>query len=75
MPVNLDAIPDNASGSHTDEDGAQFSPESLTEYLHLRYGRFWKSKVRILLVQGESADIEHAAPGLSGGSTQLAQCQ
>lgn len=56
---------DNASGSHTDEDGAQFSPESLTEHLHLRYGRFWKSKVRILLVQGDSADIEKAAPGLT----------
>ncbi len=56
---------DNASGSHTDEDGAQFSPESLVEHLHLRYGRYWKSKVRILLVQGESVDIEHAAPGLT----------
>lgn len=43
----------------------KFNPESLTDHLHLRYGRFWKNKIRILLVQGESADIETAAPGLT----------
>lgn len=55
---------ENAPQSHTDEDGSQFVPELLTEHLHLRYGRRWKNKVRILLVQGEDTDIEKAAPGL-----------
>ncbi|CNK88719.1 ImcF domain-containing protein [Yersinia enterocolitica] len=48
-----------------DENELVFSAEQLAEYLQLRYGRFWKSKIRILLVQGESADIETAAPGLT----------
>ncbi|CQD33887.1 ImcF-related family protein [Yersinia mollaretii] len=56
---------DNMPESHVDEGGAQFNPESLTDHLHLRYGRFWKNKIRILLVQGESVDIETAAPGLT----------
>lgn len=54
---------DNMPESYADEDEVQFNPESLTDHLNLRYGRFWKSKVRILLVQGESAGIEKAAQG------------
>ncbi len=50
---------------HSEVIADKFSAELLTEHLHLRYGRFWKSKVRILLVQGDSADIEKAAPGLT----------
>lgn len=50
---------------HSEAIADKFSAASLTEHLHLRYGRYWKSKVRILLVQGESVDIEHAAPGLT----------
>ncbi|WP_314138390.1 ImcF-related family protein [Buttiauxella noackiae] len=41
-----------------------FTAAPLTEHLHLRYGRRWKSKIRILLAQGEDEDIENAIPGL-----------
>ncbi|MEN5017999.1 ImcF-related family protein [Erwinia sp. Eh17-17] len=41
-----------------------FSAASVTEHLSLRYDRSWKRKVRILLVQGDEADIEKAVPGL-----------
>lgn len=33
-------------------------------HLRLRYGRFWRRKVKLLLVQGQDAEIERAAPGL-----------
>ena len=49
---------------YTDEEVSQFTAAPLTEHLHLRYGRRWKSKVRILLVQGGDEDIENAMPGL-----------
>jgi type VI secretion system protein ImpL len=42
-----------------------FISASVIEHLHLRYGRHWKRSVRILLVQGDDADIEKAAPGLN----------
>ncbi|MDN0108887.1 ImcF-related family protein [Yersinia rochesterensis] len=62
QPTNLDEA--NVT-LHSKVITDKFSPTSLTEHLELRYGRFWKSKVRILLVQGESADIEKAVPGLT----------
>ncbi|TNV23009.1 type VI secretion protein VasK [Buttiauxella sp. B2] len=43
----------------------KFNSASVSEHLHLRYGRHWKRNVRILLVQGDDADIEKAAPGLN----------
>ncbi|MGI3448212.1 ImcF-related family protein [Citrobacter arsenatis] len=58
---------DNESSTttnHTDETASQFLPESIKEHLNLRYGRFWKSRVRILMVQGEDEDIQHTAPRL-----------
>ncbi|CRY56871.1 ImcF domain-containing protein [Yersinia intermedia] len=50
---------------HSEAVANNLSAASLTEHLHLRYGRFWKNKVRILLVQGDSADVEKAVPGLT----------
>ncbi|RWR02196.1 type VI secretion protein VasK [[Pantoea] beijingensis] len=41
-----------------------FHAEPLTDHLHLRYGRRWKSKVRLLLVQGRDDHIEKVVPGL-----------
>ncbi|TPG55423.1 ImcF-related family protein [Ewingella americana] len=41
-----------------------FSAASVTEHLNLRYGRHWKRKIRLLLVQGKDDDIEKAVPGL-----------
>ncbi|WP_411704061.1 ImcF-related family protein [Edaphovirga cremea] len=51
--------------SHTDEETSQFVPELIAEHLNLRYGRHWKRKIRILLVQGNDDDIEKAVPGLT----------
>ena len=41
-----------------------FQAEPLTDHLRLRYGRRWKSRVRLLLVQGSDDYIEKVAPGL-----------
>lgn len=41
-----------------------FSSSDLIDHLHLRYGRRWKSKVRLLLIQGTDAHIEKVVPGL-----------
>ncbi|MFZ1874052.1 MAG: ImcF-related family protein [Chania sp.] len=49
---------------HAEESAEKFAPESLIEHLTQRYGRRWKRKVRILLVQGDDSDIELAVPGL-----------
>lgn len=46
------------------DNDALFSPTPVTEHLSLRYDRRWKRKIRILLVQGNDADIEKAVPGL-----------
>lgn len=48
----------------SDDKKAIFSDERVSEHLNLRYGRRWKNKVRILLVQGNDDDIEKAVPGL-----------
>jgi type VI secretion system protein ImpL len=37
----------------------------LKEYLHDRYGLFWRHKVRLLLVIGEPAEIDAIAPTLA----------
>ncbi len=50
--------------SHTDEDTTRFTSGPLTDHLRLRYGRRWKSKVRLLLVQGTDDHIEKVVPGL-----------
>ncbi|CAK9886239.1 MAG: hypothetical protein XXXJIFNMEKO3_02667 [Candidatus Erwinia impunctatus] len=49
---------------HTDEDTSQFISGPLTDHLRLRYGRRWKAKVRLLLVQGTDQHIEKVVPGL-----------
>lgn len=49
---------------HTDEDTTRFTSEGLIDHLRLRYTRRWKSKVRLLLIQGTDAHIEKVAPGL-----------
>lgn len=48
-----------------DKDGTQWAATLLTEHLRRCYGRRWKHKVRILLVQGQDADLDHAVPGLT----------
>lgn len=42
----------------------RFRAEPLIDHLRLRYGRRWKSKVRLLLVQGTDNHIEKVVPGL-----------
>lgn len=37
----------------------------LQQALRHTYGRFWARKVRILLLTGSAADVEHLAPGLT----------
>ncbi|HAV1831418.1 TPA: type VI secretion protein VasK [Enterobacter hormaechei subsp. steigerwaltii] len=61
---NPDAESQPDTAPHTDEDTSRFMPESVVDHLRLRYGRRWKSKVRILLIQGEAKHIEKAVPGL-----------
>lgn len=61
-------LADNEALSMVDiiEEGtSQFEPELIAEHLNLRYGRYWKRKIRILLVQGSDDDIEKAVPGLA----------
>ncbi|EGT5656542.1 type VI secretion protein VasK [Citrobacter braakii] len=53
-----------ATTNHTDEVASQFLPQLIIEQLHLRYGRHWKAKISILLIQGEDEDIQNIAPGL-----------
>ncbi|MFI8418318.1 ImcF-related family protein [Serratia sp. NPDC078593] len=43
---------------------ASFVAEALIDHLRLRYRRRWRSKVRLLLVQGEERDIDKVVPGL-----------
>jgi type VI secretion system protein ImpL len=38
---------------------------SLKEHLRLHYGPFWRRRVRVLLVIGESRQVEAAVPGLA----------
>ncbi|HEY4435003.1 MAG TPA: ImcF-related family protein [Lelliottia sp.] len=68
---NQDAGSESSSDSaqpdappHTDEDTTRFTSEGLIDHLRLRYTRRWKSKVRLLLIQGTDANIEKVAPGL-----------
>jgi len=49
---------------HTDEDTTRFTSTPLIDHLQLRYGRRWKSRVRLLLVQGSDDNIEKVVPGL-----------
>jgi len=44
-------------------DAIQFFPD-LKKYLHRRYNLFWRYKVRLLLITGDEAAIEHLVPGL-----------
>lgn len=41
-----------------------FNSAELIDHLRLRYGYRWKSKVRLLLVQGADDHIENVVPGL-----------
>ncbi len=45
-------------------DEGFFNSAPLIDHLRLRYGRRWKSKVRLLLVQGTDEQIEKVVPGL-----------
>ncbi|MCW7764624.1 ImcF-related family protein, partial [Photorhabdus luminescens] len=38
--------------------------EMINYHLSRRYGRFWRNKVRILLVMGEDQEVDQIAPGL-----------
>ncbi|MCK3668974.1 ImcF-related family protein [Photorhabdus noenieputensis] len=38
--------------------------EMINFHLSRRYGRFWRNKVRILLVMGEDQEVDQIAPGL-----------
>lgn len=49
---------------HTDEDSTRFTSGPLIDHLRLRYRRRWKSRVRLLLVQGTDEHIEKVVPGL-----------
>ena len=49
---------------HTDEDTTRFTSGPLIDHLRLRYGRRWRSRVRLLLVQGTDEHIEKVVPGL-----------
>lgn len=49
---------------HTDEDTTRFTAAPLIDHLRLRYSRRWKSKVRLLLVQGSDEHIAKVVPGL-----------
>ncbi|MFZ4833751.1 ImcF-related family protein [Rouxiella sp. Mn2063] len=65
---NKRQVTNNIAGNLTsteEKSDAIFSAEPVIEHLNLRYGRRWKRKVRILLVQGEDADIEQAVPRLN----------
>lgn len=42
-----------------------FHPDLLIDHLRLRYGRRWKSRVRLLLMQGADDHIEKVLPGLT----------
>ncbi|MEM6052409.1 ImcF-related family protein [Erwinia sp. P7711] len=60
-------IPCNIGNTFVDEkerSEASFAAEPLIDHLRLRYRRRWKSKVRLLLVQGEDRDIDNVVPGL-----------
>ncbi|HGD3556780.1 TPA: ImcF-related family protein [Enterobacter hormaechei] len=60
------AMAHSAEIPSADGDGqvATYSDEQMSEHLEMRYGRRWRSKVRILLVQGNTDETEKAAPGL-----------
>lgn len=49
---------------HTDEYITCFTSGPIIDHLRLRYGYRWKSKVRLLLVQGTDDHIENVVPGL-----------
>jgi type VI secretion system protein ImpL len=44
--------------------GKVFNSAELIDHLRLRYGRRWKFKVRLVLVQGTDDHIEKVVPGL-----------
>ncbi|ALB66618.1 ImcF-related family protein [Cronobacter dublinensis] len=47
-----------------DNPDAVFSEAPVIEHLRIRYGRFWRRRVRVLLVTGAVDDIHKAAPRL-----------
>ncbi|MEX0567155.1 ImcF-related family protein [Raoultella terrigena] len=49
---------------YSDEDTMLFTSGPLIDHLRLRYQRRWKSKVRLLLIQGTDDHIEKVVPGL-----------
>lgn len=61
---NSAAIASQPDAPHTDEDTTRFTAEPLIDHLRLRYGHRWKSRVRLLLIQGTDEHIAQAVPGL-----------
>jgi len=49
---------------HTDEGDMRLTSAPIIDHLRLRYGRRWKWKVRLLLVQGTDDNIDKVVPGL-----------
>ncbi|MBS3826070.1 ImcF-related family protein [Proteus mirabilis] len=47
-----------------DQSKTVIDAKVVQEHLRLRYGRFWRRKVKLLLVQGQDAEIERGIPGL-----------
>ncbi|WP_433647248.1 ImcF-related family protein [Kosakonia pseudosacchari] len=54
----------NTIPSEEDDDEPVFSEDAVSEHLRFRYGRRWQRKVRLLLVMGNSDDVQKVAPGL-----------
>lgn len=54
----------NTIASEEDDDEPVFNEDSISEHLRFRYGRRWHCKVRLLLVTGNTDDVQKAAPGL-----------
>ncbi|WBU50075.1 type VI secretion protein VasK [Kosakonia pseudosacchari] len=54
----------NTIPSEEDDDEPVFSEDAVSEHLRFRYGRRWQRKVRLLLVMGNSEDVQKASPGL-----------
>lgn len=54
----------NTIPSEEDDDEPVFSEDAVSEHLRFRYGHRWQRKVRLLLVMGNSEDVQKASPGL-----------
>lgn len=64
----------NNSTSKIEFSDSQDSPlidvRLFKEIIKLRYGRFWRQKIKLFLVQGEDSDIQNAIPELKNEGWQ-----